>query len=221
MDNVDVFQYLPVILSGLGATGLLTIGGIGLGFFLGLLLAFLEVYAPRRIGLIASWIGQVIRGIPLIVIFFILYFGLSEFGINLSGTMAAILGLGIRSAAYQSQIFRSAIESIGVGQWEAALSIGMSRFQAFRHIIMPQALRIAIPGWTNEFTIVLKDTSIAYAIGVSEIFTQTIHVAQATLNYLIPLLIVAGIYFVLTVTVNTVLNTLYNKYRIPGLGGGG
>ncbi|RLG89502.1 MAG: amino acid ABC transporter permease [Thermoprotei archaeon] len=220
MFNPEVLHYVPVILSGLTYTGLLTIGGVGIGFFLGLLLAFAEVYGPKPLSVLASSIGQIIRGIPLIALFFVIFFGLPEIGINLSPTMSAILGLAIRSAAYQSQIFRSAIESIGIGQWEAALSIGMTRFQAFINVIAPQAIRIAIPSWGNEFTIVLKDTSIAYAIGVTEMFTQAIHVAQVTLDYFTTLAIVALVYFVLTSCVSAVLNKLYTKHRIPGLGGG-
>jgi len=220
MLNPEALRYVTVILSGLSYTAILTIGGLIIGLILGLFLSFLEVFMSKPISSIASAIGQIIRGIPLIVIFFILYFGLTELGINLTPTLAAILGLGIRSGAYQSQIFRSSIEAIGKGQWEAALSIGMTRVQAFTNIIIPQVLRISIPAWTNELAIVLKDTSIAYAVGVSEIFTQAIHVAQATSDYLTPLSIVALIYFIITFSINRVLNRIYRKYMVPGLGGG-
>ena len=218
--NPKVIEYLPLLLSGLVNTVILTLGSMGLGLLVGALLAFAEVYGPKPISVIASSIEQVLRGIPLIVILFIIFFGLPELGITLPPVPSAILGIGLISGSYQSQIIRSAIEGIGMKQWEAALSIGMTRFQAFTNIILPQAVRIMLPGWVNEFTIVLKDTSIAYAIGVTELFTQAIHIAQATSDYLSVLLIIALIYLAITSLVSTAFNYLYERrLRIPGLGG--
>jgi polar amino acid transport system permease protein len=214
-------DYVPVILSGLPNTLILTFGGFGIGLALGALLAFLEVYAPRPISSAASAVEEIIRGIPLLVIMFIVFFGLPELGLSLNPIQAAVISIGIRSLAYQSQIVRGAILSIPAGQWEAALSIGMTRWQAFANVIAPQAFRIAVPGLVNQFTIDLKDTSIAYAIGVAEIFTQAIHIAQVILDYLTPLLFVGLIYLVMTLAVSYASEHLYRRYAIPGLGGGG
>jgi polar amino acid transport system permease protein len=213
--------YVGVILSGLPNTLILTFGGFGIGLALGPLLAFLEVYGPPLVAKAAAALEETIRGIPLLVIMFLVYFGLPELGLRLDPVTAAIVAIGIRSFAYQSQIIRSAILSIPYSQWEAALSLGMSPASAFLNVIAPQAVRIAIPGLVNQFTIDLKDTSIAYAIGVAEIFTQSVHVAQVILDYLTPLLFVGLIYFILTYTASSLASILHRKLMIPGLGTGG
>ncbi len=217
----SIAPYIKVILDGLPETLLLTFGGFGIGLVVGPILAFMEIYGPKPLARLAAAIEEVIRGIPLLVLMFIIYFGLPELGIRLTPLPAAILAIGIRSLAYQSQIIRSAVISIPAGQWEAALSLGMSPVGAFINIIIPQAFRIAIPGLVNQFTVDLKDTSIAYAIGVAEIFTQAVHVAQVILDYLPPLLFVGLIYFVLTYTASSLASTLYRRLAIPGLGAGG
>jgi polar amino acid transport system permease protein len=215
----ELTNYIPVIFSGLINTFVLTLGGIILGFAIGVAMAFAEIFLPRPLASAVSSMGQLIRGIPLLVILFMIFYGFPRLGLPLPPTPSAILGIGLRSGAYQSQLFRGAIEAVGYSQLEAALSLGMTKGDAFKNIILPQALRIVVPGWVNEFTIVLKDTSIAYAIGVTEIFTQAVHVAQVTLDYLPPLLIVAAVYFTICFTVSTIANRLYIRYRIPGLGG--
>lgn len=213
-------SYLPYLLTGFYHTLLLTVGGLALGFAIGTSLAFAETYLPRPASSVAAAIEQTLRGIPLIVIFFLIYFGLPYSGIVLSPGVAAALGLGLRSGGYQSQIFRSALESIGVGQVEAALSIGMSKSAAYTEVLLPQAVRLSIPAWSNEFTVVLKDTSMAYAIGVSELLKQAANVVSITLQPLEVYLVVAGIYFIATIVVTRTMNVAYEKWRIPGLGGG-
>jgi polar amino acid transport system permease protein len=137
-----------------------------------------------------------------------------------SPTVAAALGLGLRSGGYQSQIFRGALESIGLGQVDAALSIGMSKSSAYREVLLPQAMRLSIPAWSNEFTVVLKDTSMAYAIGVAELLKQAANIVALTLQPLEIYAIVAAIYFIATLVVSRTMNIAYEKWKIPGLGGG-
>ncbi len=216
----EVLKYLPVIFSGLTNTVVLTVGGIAIGTALGAALAFIEVMGPPFLGKVTGWITRIIRGIPLLVILFLIFYGFPKLGIPLPSIPSAILGIGIRSGAYQSQLFRGAMEAVGRKQLEAALSIGLTRWGAFKHVILPQAVRLVIPGWVNEFTIVLKDTSIAYAIGVTEIFTQAVHVAQVVLDYLTPLMVVAATYFAICYSVSALSGRLYRKLMIPGLGGG-
>jgi len=160
---------------------------------------------------------KVFRGIPLLVIFFLIYFGLSQIGINLNPLTSAVLGLGLRSAAYQAQIFRSALNSIPEGQSTAARSLGMSKLQTIRSILLPQVLRLSIPGWSNEFTIVLKDTSIAFSIGVVELMRQGRYVYVRNPEMVLPIfLLIAVIYFVLVVSINKSLGFLEKKYRMKG-----
>jgi polar amino acid transport system permease protein len=160
---------------------------------------------------------KIFRGIPLLVIFFLIFFGLGQIGINLDPFTAAVIGLGLRSSAYLAQIFRSAVNSIPEGQMIAAQSLGMSKFRSIRHIIIPQVLRLSIPGWSNEFTIVLKDTSIAFAIGVIDLMRQGRYFYVNNPDLILQvLLLIALIYFILVISVNKSLSYLEKKYKMSG-----
>jgi polar amino acid transport system permease protein len=177
-----------------------------------------RVYGRKPLAFFIYIYEKTLRGIPLLVIFFIIYFGLSEIGLNLNAFNSAVLGLGLRSTAYQAQIYRSAINSIPAGQMVAARSIGMSKIKAIRYIILPQALRLSIPGWSNELTIVLKDTSIAFGIGVVDLMRQGRYIYSVNHELVLQiLLIIALIYFVLVFSINKGLNYLEKKYKITGL----
>jgi len=209
---------LPQLLEGLQTTLGLTILSLILGTLLGILLAAIRVYGRFPLPYLVMIYERVFRGIPLIVIFFLIYFGLSlQLGIGLDAFTAAIFGLGLRSAAYQAQIFRSAINSIPEGQMIAAKSLGMSKLESIQYIIIPQMLRLSIPGWSNEFTIVLKDTSIAFSIGVIEIMRQGryIYVRNPDLTLYV-LLLIGLIYFILVFSANKGLSYLEKKYKISG-----
>ncbi len=218
IDLKVIEEYGPIILSGLDKTAILTVGGFGMGFALGSLLAFIQCFGGRISSRVATAIEESLRSIPLLVLMLLIFFGLPELGVSLDPVQSAILAIGLRSMAYQSQIIRSAILAIPRGQIEAALSLGMTRAQLFTTVIAPQALRISIPGLVNQFTIDLKDTSIAYAIGVSELFTQAVHVAQVAMDYLTPLVFVGAIYFVITFSTSSILSKVYKRIAIPGLG---
>ena len=215
-----ILMYAPLILSGFLNTLVMTVSGIGLGLVLGAALAFAEVLGPKPLQIVVSTITHVIRGIPLLVLLLLVFYGLPALGLQLPPLPTAVLAIGVRSAAYQSQIFRSTIEAVGSAQLEAAYASGMDKLTAFRSVVLPQALRLSVPGLVNEFTIVLKDTSMAYVIGVTEMFTQAVHVAQVTLDYLAPLTLAALAYLLTCLTVSTVANRLYRRFSIPGLGTG-
>jgi len=192
--------------------------GLGLGLAVAIPISFLQIFAPQPFRLLASAYERVLRSIPLLVTLFLLFYGLPAFGIRLAPFTAAAIGVGLRSSAYQSQIFRGAILSISENQFRAALSMGMNRIRAFRHIIMPQALRLAIPPWTNELTIVLKDTSMAFALGVVELVRQGRYIIVATREPLLIYLTIAAIYLILTLLSNNTLGRLEKRLRIPGIG---
>jgi polar amino acid transport system permease protein len=177
-----------------------------------------RVYGNKPLAFLIYIYEKTLRGIPLLVIFFIIYFGLSEIGLNINAFNSAVIGLGLRSTAYQAQIYRSAINSIPSGQMVAARSMGMSKIKAIRYIILPQALRLSIPGWSNELTIVLKDTSIAFGIGVVDLMRQGRYIYSVNHELVLQiLLIIALIYFVLVFSINKGLNYLEKKYKITGL----
>ena len=137
-------------------------------------------------------------------------------GLNLNAVAAATIVLGMTSGAYQSQIFRGAILSLSKGQLKAARALGMSDGLAIRSIILPQALRISIPGWSNEYSIILKDSALAFALGAPEIMARTHFVATRTYTYL-PLYITAGaLYLIITIIGLKALRSLERKVHIPG-----
>jgi polar amino acid transport system permease protein len=209
---------LPQLFEGLKITVGLTILSLVLGSFLGILLAVGRIYGTKPLAFLILIYEKTLRGIPLLVIFFIIYFGLPQIGLNLNPFTAAVLGLGLRSTAYQAQIYRSAINSIPEGQMVAARSMGMSKIIAIRYIILPQVLRLSIPGWSNELTIVLKDTSIAFSIGVIDLMRQGRYIYSVNHELVLEiLLIIALIYFVMVFSINKVLNYLEKKYKMTGL----
>ena len=213
-----LIESLPQLFEGLKITLGLTIFSLILGSIFGILMAIGRVYGRKPLAILINIYEKTLRGIPLLVIFFIIYFGLSEIGLNLNAFNSAVLGLGLRSTAYQAQIYRSAINSIPAGQMVAARSIGMSKIKAIRYIILPQALRLSIPGWSNELTIVLKDTSIAFGIGVVDLMRRGRYIYSVNHELVLQiLLIIALIYFVLVFSINKGLNYLEKKYKITGL----
>ncbi len=213
-----LIESLPQLFEGLKITLGLTIFSLILGSIFGILMAVGRVYGKKPLAFFIYIYEKTLRGIPLLVIFFIIYFGLSEIGLNINAFNSAVIGLGLRSTAYQAQIYRSAINSIPAGQMVAARSLGMSKIKAIRYIILPQALRVSIPGWSNELTIVLKDTSIAFGIGVVDLMRQGRYIYSVNHELVLQiLLIIALIYFVLVFSINKGLNYLEKKYKITGL----
>lgn len=214
-------QYVPIILSALSNTLILAFFSFGLATVLGIVMAFAEVFTSKTILIIVSWVARVLRGVPLILSIFLVFYGLPKLGLTLPPLYAAILGIAIVDAGYQEQIFRGAIKAVSNRQLEAAYSLGLTRASAFLYVVLPQAFRIALPSWINDFTIVLKDISIAYAIGVVEMFTQAIHVAQVIMDYMWPLVFVALIYLAICYPLSMLSNYLHSKLKMMGMLGSG
>ena len=205
-------------MSGLAVTIELTILSMFFSSILAIIMAFARSYGKQPLPFIVLVYEKIFRGIPLIVIFILVYFGLAQIGILIDAFSAAIIGLALHSTAYQIQIYRSAINSIPEGQIIAARAIGMSKLKAIRYILLPQMLRLSIPGWSNELTIILKDTSIAIAIGVVELMRQGRYViVREPSEALYILLVVALIYFIFVFTINRGLSYLEKRYHISGL----
>lgn len=204
-------------MDGLKTTLGLTAFGILFGTILGICLAIGRSYGKRPLPYFIIIYEKVLRGIPLLVLLFLLYFGLAQIGIHLDPFSAAVLGLGLRSAAYQAQIYRGSINSIPEGQITAAYSLGMSRLKAIRHVILPQILRLSIPGWSNEFTILLKDTSLAFSIGVIELMRQGRYIQVLAPDLiLVVFLLIALIYFILVFSINKIMRFVEKKYQMAG-----
>lgn len=214
---IAVLNALPYMLKGSLVTMGVVVGAMGLGLSLGVPLAVGLVYGPAWLRKIIAFYVWFFRGVPLLVLLFLFYFGLfSLMGINFSAFSAGTIVLGLISAAYQSQIFRGAILSLPEGQLKAARALGMSDTKAIIFIILPQALRFSIPAWSNEYSIVLKDSAVTYALGVAEIMARTHFVASRTYQHL-PLYIAAGIiYLLLTYAGTKGLRILEQHVKIPG-----
>lgn len=216
---IAVINALPYMLEGSLVTVVVVVGAMALGLVLGIPFAVGQVYGGRGVRLAIAAYVWFFRGIPLLVLLFLFYFGLcSLLDLNLSAFTVAIIVLGSISSAYQSQIFRGAILSLPEGQLKAARALGMSDAKAVFFVILPQALRLSIPGWSNEYSIVLKDSAVTYALGVAEIMARTHFVATRTYQHL-PLYMAAGaIYLLLTYAGVKGLRLLESKVRIKGYG---
>ena len=210
-------EALPYLLQGSLVTLGLVAGALGLGLVIGTALAVGQVYGSpwvRRLVFVYVWF---FRGVPLLVLLFLFYFGLfTLFRINISAFTASVVVLGLISAAYQSQILRGSILSLPEGQMKAAKALGMSHFESIFFIILPQAFRLSVPGWSNEYSIVLKDTAVSYALGVMEVMARAHFVASRTYEHL-PLYFTAGVIFlILTYGGTRALRFLEDRVRIPG-----
>ena len=212
-----VVEGLPYVLQGIGVTLTVVGGALAMGLAFGLFLSVVQVYGRtwlRRLAAVYVWF---FRGIPLLVLLFLFYFGvLAALEVELSPFMVSIIVLGLISSAYQAQILRGAILSVPDGQMKAARAIGMSDLRAITFIILPQALRLAIPGWSNEYTVIMKDSAVTYALGVAELMARTNHVASRTYQHLWLYLMVGFIYLLLTWVGTQALRILEERVAISG-----
>ncbi len=212
-----IIEGLPYVLGGIGVTLTVVGGALAMGLIFGLFLAVVQVYGRpwwRRLAAVYVWF---FRGIPLLVLLFLFYFGiLAALEVELSPFMVAIIVLGFISSAYQAQILRGAILAVPEGQMKAARAIGMSDSRAIASIILPQALRLAIPGWSNEYTVIMKDSAVTYALGVAELMARTNHVASRTYQHFWLYLMVGFIYLLLTWLGTKALHVLEDRVAISG-----
>src|SRR6476646_8694609 len=165
----DAVEFLPILMSGVALTIIVTIGSLLLSTVLGLVWALMRVSGIGILTGISAGLINVIRGIPIIVLLFYLYFVMPEFGVAMSALQASILGLGIAYSAYQSENFRAGIEAIDKGQIEAAQTIGMGWWMTMRRVVLPQAVKIVLPPYGNIMIMMLKDSSQASTITVAEL----------------------------------------------------
>src|SRR6478672_3564072 len=168
----DAVEFLPILLQGVWLTIVVTIGSLLLSTFLGLLWALMRVSGVRALTLLSGGLINVIRGIPIIVLLFYLYFVMPDFGVAMTALQASILGLGIAYSAYQAENFRAGIEAIDKGQIEAAQSIGMGWWLTMR--------RVVLPPYGNVMIMMLKDSSQASTITVAELALQGKLIASST-----------------------------------------
>jgi polar amino acid transport system permease protein len=195
----DAAEFVPILLQGVWLTILVTIGSLLLSTILGLLWALMRVSGLRALSLLSAGLINLIRGIPIIVLLFYLYFVMPDFGVTLTALQAAILGLGIAYSAYQAENFRAGIEAIDKGQIEAAQTIGMGWWLTMRRVVLPQAVRIALPPYGNIMIMLLKDSSQASTITVAELALQGKLIASSTFKNTSVFTLVALMYLTMSI----------------------
>jgi polar amino acid transport system permease protein len=195
----DAREFLPLLLRGVLLTVLVTLGALALSTSLGLVWALLRVSQVTALTTFAKGAVNTIRGIPILVQLFYIYFVFPEFGIELSALQAGILGLGLAYSAYQAENFRAGIEAVDPGQIEAAQSLGMPRGLVMRRVVLPQAFRIALPPYGNTMIMMLKDSSQASVITVAELTQQGRLIASSTFKNTTVFTLVALLYLSMSV----------------------
>ena len=220
MDNITFIREIlfPPVLEGALVTLKLIALSIPLGLISGILIAVGRVYGSKLISSFCTIYTLFFRGTPLLVQLFILYFGFPSIGIFFSPFTAAVIGFILCSGAYHSEYIRGAIQSIKEGQMMAAEALGMTRANAILYIILPQALRRAIPGCSNEIIYLIKYSSLAFMVTCVELTGAGKIIASRYFAYTEVFLVVGAIYLLMVSVVTKVLNMLEKKLEIPGLG---
>jgi polar amino acid transport system permease protein len=216
-DTLNILiRFLPELLKGAVVTLELTGVGLTLGFLLGLILALMRMYGPKFLQTIAIGYIELFRGTPLLVQLFLIYYGLPSLGLTLNQKTSAYLALGLNSAAYQAEYLRGAIQSIGKSQMTAGRAIGLTRWQTIWFIILPQALRLVIPSWSNEPISLLKTTAVVFLIAVQDLMARGKRAVTTTYNPIGSYLAIAIIYLAMVFLIDALLKWLERKAKIPG-----
>lgn len=208
----DAREFLPILLQGCVTTVQVTLLALLLSTVLGFLLALMRLSPYAWLRAPATTFITVIRGIPIIVQLFYIYFVFPEIGITVNAFQAGFIGLGIAYSAYMAENFRAGIEAIDHGQIEAAQSIGMRYWLVLRRVIMPQAIRISLPPYGNTMIMMLKDSSIASTITVAELTRQGQLIAASTFKNMTVFTLVALLYLTMSLPLTYLAYRLEKKF---------
>lgn len=232
MDLAELWQVIwPALGEGLVVTLKLSAGALVMGFLIGLPTALLRVYGPKPVRALATAYVDVFRGTPLLVQLFFVYYGLADPAVSnlltrlglpgnllvLDAMTAAYIALGLNSGAYQAEYFRGAIQAIGAGQSLAARALGMTRVQTILHIILPQALRLAVAPWSNEAAYMVKYTSVVSLIAVADLFGRARRIMSRYYNQMTMLPLVGLVYLVIVLLITWLMHIVERRTRIPGM----
>ncbi len=210
----DILKYL---LPAVPWTILITVTSFALALVVGLLVGLMRISKKRPLRTIAGIYIDVIRGVPLLVQIFFIYFGLGSI-LNLDRFTAGVLAVGICYSAYLAEILRSGIEAIDYGQYEAAQSLGMTRFQTLWYVIIPQSIRIVIPPTANQFIASLKDSSLVSIIGLRELTRAGREYYAQTFTDFQTWFLVGMIYLLMTVSLSRLVKYLEKYFAVKGFG---
>ena len=223
----------PALADGAFITVYLTVLSMLLGLVIAVPLAVTRVFGGRALRSVSLAYTELVRGTPLLAQLFFLYFGLplasiaetvgftGQPPIPRAAAVVAIVGFTVNSSAYQSEYIRSALQSVNPGQLTAARAVGLSRLQGIRHVVLPQGLRFAIPGWTNEFVYLIKYSSLAAFITVPDLFRRARNIGSETFQFTDIYVVVALFYLALVLTTAIAMGKLEDRVAIPGVGSAG
>ncbi|MDP9584598.1 MULTISPECIES: amino acid ABC transporter permease [Burkholderia] len=216
MEALDlVIHTLPVMVKGALLTLKFAVASMALGLVVGLVVAIMRIGSNRLVSGLAQGYVSLMRGTPLLVQMFVVYYGLPDLGITLDPTTAGIFTLTLNAGAYLSESMRGAILGIGRGQWAAAHSLGLTHVQTLRHIVCPQALRLAVPSLGNTLISLIKDTSLVSVITVTELLRSTQEVIAATFQPLPLYLAAAALYWVLSTLLTRLQGRVETRLSLP------
>lgn len=214
IDGVGLIKEItPLLLKGAVITVQISFLAMILALIVGLFLGLCRLSKNRYIYFLSTVYVEVIRGTPLLVQLFIIYYALPDYGIYLTPLVAGVVGLGLCYAAYNCEIFRSGIQAVDRGQTEAALSLGMSKSKAMRRIILPQAIKIILPPFTNNFISMLKDSSLCSAITVIELMRQAQIIVSGNFRTMEVYLMVAFLYFAMSYPLSLFVGRLETRLK--------
>ncbi|MED5618294.1 amino acid ABC transporter permease [Ideonella sp. BN130291] len=216
MELSALFQLAaPVMLRATGYTLLFAVSAMVLGMSLALVIALVRVLAVPVLDVLARLYVSAFRGTPLLVQVFIVYYGLPSIGIEFSPLTAGILALTLNVAAYLSESLRGAVAAVGRGQWQAGTSLGLTHLQTLRHIVAPQALRVAAPSLSNSLISLIKDTSLVSVIAVTELMLATKELISTTFQPFPLYIAAAGVYWVLSLAFEQLQRLLEKRLAFP------
>lgn len=204
-----IFKFVP---DGILVTFKVTVGSILLAIVVGLIAGLGRISTNRIVNGAASLYVEVIRGIPLLVQLFYIYYALGRF-VKIPDMVSAIIAMAVCYGAYMAEIFRAGIQSIPKGQMEAALSLGMSRSQAMRQVILPQAFKVVLPPIGNEFIALLKDSSLVSILAVSDLLRRGREYASETFSYFETYTVIALIYLVMTLFFSKLIGIMEDRFN--------
>ena len=207
-----IIKYWPLFLEGTTTTVLLSFFSVIVGVGCGTLMALARLSSNKFLSKAAKVYIDIIRGTPLLVQLYLVYFGLATV-LDLNDFVSGVIAVSVNTTAYIAEIIRSGIQSVDKGQMEAARSMGMPKGMAMRQIILPQAMKNILPAIGNEFATLIKETSIVSLIGIHDLMYSSDTVRGATFTVFIPLLMTAFLYFVMTTTIAFFMDKLERKLQ--------
>lgn len=213
--NVDWNLFLdslwPIVLGGIKGTIPLTLASFVIGLAIALLMALMRLSGNRLVSFIARAYISAIRGTPLLVQLFVIFYGLPSIGVTLNPWPSAVIAFSLNIGGYAAEIIRAAILSVPRGQWEAGYTIGMSRPTTLRRLILPQAARVAVPPLSNTFISLVKDTSLASLILVTELFRKAEEIAAFSQEFMLIYIEAALVYWVFCLVLSTAQSRLEGR----------